>query len=346
MSPPIVERSEVPTTRPTTLLYGREKARRGPRLIAGSGRSGTTWLLDALARANGLRTVFEPLNPRGVRSARVLTRHSDDPRHGEGEIFEILEQALQGRLPGLWPNCRILYRELLPRLPLKAFAWNYRDLFRNSLRFRRDRRKPVITKLIRGNLILPEIVERFDARALLIVRHPAGVVASRLRFVGRPEWSYEARLARYLGDSVLSDETRTLVEEGFGGDRSEAAGHTALWCIENARLLEQAEQPGIPLVHFEPLVLREQAAWATALGALDLDRLPRSDRLAEPSERASHAFRHEVTPDGPVYRWRNSLGARELSSIDRMLKAFSVTKYSVDEPLPLTTHSSTVLARN
>lgn len=31
------------------------------RVIAGSGRSGTTWVLDCLSGANGLRPVFEPL---------------------------------------------------------------------------------------------------------------------------------------------------------------------------------------------------------------------------------------------------------------------------------------------
>jgi len=35
----------------------------GMKLIAGSGRSGTTWVLDALADANDLRPVFEPLHP-------------------------------------------------------------------------------------------------------------------------------------------------------------------------------------------------------------------------------------------------------------------------------------------
>ena len=32
-------------------------------IIAGSGRSGTTWVLDAVAEANQLRTKFEPLGP-------------------------------------------------------------------------------------------------------------------------------------------------------------------------------------------------------------------------------------------------------------------------------------------
>jgi hypothetical protein len=40
------------------------------RIIAGSGRSGTTWVLDALAEANALRPVFEPLHPLAIPQAR------------------------------------------------------------------------------------------------------------------------------------------------------------------------------------------------------------------------------------------------------------------------------------
>ena len=41
-----------------------------PLIIAGSGRSGTTWILDVIAESNNLRTVFEPLQPYGVPEAQ------------------------------------------------------------------------------------------------------------------------------------------------------------------------------------------------------------------------------------------------------------------------------------
>ena len=41
-----------------------------PLIVAGSGRSGTTWVLDAIAETNNLRTIYEPLNPAGVPEAR------------------------------------------------------------------------------------------------------------------------------------------------------------------------------------------------------------------------------------------------------------------------------------
>jgi hypothetical protein len=52
------------------------------RLIAGSGRSGTTWVLDAVAEANKLRPIFEPLHPDSSRVAHefgyaYLTREAE-----------------------------------------------------------------------------------------------------------------------------------------------------------------------------------------------------------------------------------------------------------------------------
>ena len=41
-----------------------------PIIIAGSGRGGTTWILDSIAEANNLRTIFEPLNTVFVPAAK------------------------------------------------------------------------------------------------------------------------------------------------------------------------------------------------------------------------------------------------------------------------------------
>ena len=54
-----------------------------PRVVAGFGRSGTTWIQDVLARTNSLRAVFEPLHPIAIPGAAqyahtYLAKNDDD----------------------------------------------------------------------------------------------------------------------------------------------------------------------------------------------------------------------------------------------------------------------------
>jgi hypothetical protein len=63
-----------------------------PRVVAGYGRSGTTWVQDVLAISNELRPVFEPLHPLLLRRLQLLVdrlshRYSQaDPLAGGPEI--------------------------------------------------------------------------------------------------------------------------------------------------------------------------------------------------------------------------------------------------------------------
>ena len=77
-----------------------------PLIIAGSGRSGTTWVLDAIAYANGLRTVFEPLHPQGVRKARGFAYRYVEDTASEPELAAFLTHIFTGQLRCLWTKYR------------------------------------------------------------------------------------------------------------------------------------------------------------------------------------------------------------------------------------------------
>src|SRR4030095_5695339 len=88
----------------------------GAGLIAGSGRSGTTWVQDTLATANGLRTVFEPRHPGGSSIARsranlYLRRDTLDV-----ELQEFFASVFAGTLRSIWTDYRIRPDRLRPRL--------------------------------------------------------------------------------------------------------------------------------------------------------------------------------------------------------------------------------------
>src|SRR5436190_17299112 len=79
-------------------------------LVLGSGRSGTTWLAETIARQHKSRLVFEPFHPRlGVpeESLRLFPPEDDDP------AFELaVERVLSGRARSVQID-----QVLLARLP-------------------------------------------------------------------------------------------------------------------------------------------------------------------------------------------------------------------------------------
>src|SRR5262245_53226954 len=182
---------------------------RGIRLIAGSGRSGTTWVLDALATANDLRPVFEPLHPYvspvGNRYAhRALTAEDQHP-----DLEEFLVGVCAGRRNRLWTKYRRQGRWLLP--PPKEFSTR-RDAsraYRQWLKFVREipqlaaasRRQVPIVKCIRANLMLDWLARGQGWRVVLIIRHPGAVIESEMR----ASWSARFALERFASDERLHE---------------------------------------------------------------------------------------------------------------------------------------------
>jgi len=94
-----------------------------PLIIAGSGRSGTTWVLDVLAEANNLRPFFEPLNPDGVNEARNFGNYVREKAY-EPELKCFMEKVFTGKLNCLWPKTRIIPAEM-PSSISQMTSWDY-----------------------------------------------------------------------------------------------------------------------------------------------------------------------------------------------------------------------------
>jgi len=120
-----------------------------PIIIAGSGRSGTTWVLDAIARANNLRTIFEPLNPVGHPSAKHLANRYVRDDTDFPELKRFMDKVFSGNLKSLWANYRIRPDRLRPnmhkseslRQKLGSLKYNYTRLATNCLKYHKDRSK-------------------------------------------------------------------------------------------------------------------------------------------------------------------------------------------------------------
>lgn len=319
------------------------------RFIAGSGRSGTTWIQDALASANGLRPVFEPLHPYlsdvgGRYAHRAVTA---DEEHAE--LKEFLSGLRVGSGPRLWTQYRHQPQWLFP--PAARFrSWNDAGrTWRHWVKFLKEfprmtavglRREPLI-KCIRANLMLPWIVRHLDSRVVLIVRHPGAVVESELR----SGWKANYVLERYRTDEQLQEITSGRYRSLLDRKLEPVEALTLRWLIENQWAMEVAAVHGIEIIHYEHLRSPAGSAWQRLCAALDLAALPDRSTLTRPSQqsgagRKAISFAQSETP-----RWMSGLNAEQTSQICAILDVVEFSGYAMDDPNPLQSPGQDELAK-
>ena len=258
-----------------------------PLIIAGSGRSGTTWVLDVIAETYNLRTIYEPLNPKGVPEALnfgnlYLNENEDAP---ELKIF--FSKLFGCEINSIWTNTRILPNRM--RLSIKNLynydyihhmAALYKTFFiRYRLHVKQRSMRP-ITKFIRANLMLDWIERNFKAKIVFVVRHPGAVAASRInaaKFKGGVDWDFKGMcmqkiLSQYKRDENLRKDFLDKYYEIFSNKLSNVEGQTLLWCIENIMPIYKQQRKKRYVFFYEDLVKNPNTEFEKMIKILGLKR--------------------------------------------------------------------------
>jgi hypothetical protein len=307
------------------------------RLIAGSGRSGTTWILDSLAKANGLRPVFEPLHPYvsevGFRYAHGALR-SDERCE---DLAEFLADVGTGKKHGLWTKYRRQVRWLLP--PPAEFSTR-QDAGRTAHRWRKlfqdlpelvaaSRRGEPLFKCIRANLMLDWLVRAQGWKVVLIVRHPAAVIESELR----GSWNAEFSLDRFRKSTSLYELTGGRYASLLARNVTPVEALAVRWVVENQWVVQRATETGFTVVYYEHLRNAPEVWWPRVVSALDLRRVPDDGLLARPSQQSSPK-NFGAEPLSRRTGWQRALDADQLAAIQGILDQAACDLYSVEDPNP------------
>lgn len=313
-----------------------------PMIIAGSGRSGTTWVLDVIASTYNLRPIFEPLNSFGVKGAeayawKYVTRDSNI--HGMEEFFD---KIFTGQLSSLWTDFRVPPCTIFPHLSdlsdiksIKQLRHNWMTAIRQFQDCRSWRsREQLIVKCIRCNLLLDWLVARFNAKVLLLVRHPGAVVESKLR-IGGISWDPERMLNTYRQDANLKGLRGGLYWGLLSKDLTPAQALTLLWCIENQVPMADATANGYLIVHYEDLVDQGEPVWDRIAEFFGLvNRRWDDDLLSRPSQQASGVWQGRKGPLSSHSNWIGRIEPQEMSEIAEILKVTGEEVYDAHDPRP------------
>jgi len=311
---------------------------KGMRFIVGSGRSGTTWVQDALADANNLRPVFEPLHPAvsdvGARYAyRALAAEDEEP-----DLEQFLDEAAAGRKYRWWTQYRLPGGRLVPRISQLKSIEGVKAQYRNRLRLLRERpalaaswrgRVPLV-KCIRANLMLGWLASR-GARVTLMIRHPGAVVESQYRLGRDKTWDPDPVLARYRNDARLHELTGDRYRSLLARKMSRIEALTTNWVIENQWPMLTAIDEGVEVVFYERLKSVPDREWRKVCRALDLANVPPADTLARPSQQSSNCSSGEKGSP----KWLRELTGEQIGLMQGVLDDVGFRTYDMRSAEPI-----------
>ena len=256
--------------------------------LAGSGRSGTTWLSDLINHDSGYRRIFEPFHPRKVRDFRGFgSKQYLRPGDRRDEFLAPARRALTGGLRSGWAD-------------------------RGGAPGARRR----LVKDIRANLLLGWLAENFPGMPIvLLMRHPCAVVSSRIALGWRDNLDETMAQADLIEDHLLP------VEGRIRSARDPFERHLFLWCIDNYVPLRQFSPGGIHLCFYENLLIDpepELRRLFTFLGQDFDDRV--LDKLERPSFTSSRGSRPSA--DG----WRSRVGGGQVARTGEVLALFGLDR--------------------
>ncbi len=268
--------------------------------LAGTGRSGTTWLSDVVNHRRGYRYVFEPFHPGRVGAfAHFRPRQYLRPNDRREEFLGPARKVLTGGLRDPWTDR--FHRGFLPRRRL--------------------------IKDIRANLLLGWMSANFPGMPIvLLLRHPCAVVASRLA-LGWKDNLFETLEQRELMEDFLSP-----MEGEVRAARDDFERHLFLWCIDNYVPLKQFEPGGIHLSFYENLLVHPKEELRRLFAFLGEDFDAHAYRNLE---RPSPLSRKEAPYYKPsVGGWRRQIGGRRLERTVEILNLFGLDRLYGEGTMP------------
>ena len=188
--------------------------------LAGTGRSGTTWVSDIINYKNEYRYIFEPFHPYKVSiCSKFNYKQYLRPDNQDQAFIEPAKAILSGRVRNNWMD---FYN--------KKFICNKR-----------------LIKDIRANFLLKWIHENFPAiRIILLFRHPCAVASSRIK----RNW-YNTQLEEILAQKELMEDFLNPFRSEIERAQTIFEKLIFLWCIENYVPLKQFKKGEIHLAFYE-----------------------------------------------------------------------------------------------
>jgi len=280
--------------------------------LAGTGRSGTTWVANIINYSNSYRLMFEPFNPNAVdivghfRYRQYLRPENKDPRY-----LEPANTILSGLVRNEW----------IDRLNRKVIA---------RKRLVKDIRAHHLLKWIKSNF--PEIP------IILLLRHPCAVAHSKMKL----EW--DTQIEEFLSQDELVEDFLTPFKNEIENVQTVFEKHIIQWCIENFVPLTQFEDDEIHFAFYENFCRNpeyELDRLFTFLNEAYDSSIYDAVRRPSPLSRKQSAV---FIGDDLVESWKRHIKDKQIHRSVEILSWFGLDSIYSDDPMPLINGKANPLA--
>jgi hypothetical protein len=269
----------------------------GTIIVAGSGRSGTTWLGNIIA-GDEYRILFEPFDQRRVPEFSGLSlRPYFRPTRDYPQWRPMIEKVIKGDIANEWVD---------------------QDLARLD-----GSRAPagVLIKEIRANGVLAWLERNFGCKIVFLLRHPCAVIASRMKL------KWETHIDAFLSQPELMEDHLYPYEDVMKRAETDVEKHAIMWCVENFIPLNQMKQHNWITCRYEELVDNAAAEVHRILLLLGLDFTDSRRRAIAEVVRTNRKVgltekRHFLDA------WQKAFTQREMTDIGRIVQMFGLTVYN------------------
>lgn len=270
-------------------------------ILAGSGRSGTTWIGNILSANPFVRTVFEPFDGRRVPEASHLPlRPYARPGQAKPEWESVIHQALTGKLNNAWVNrtSRVLWT------------------------------RHILVKTIRATLLLGWLVDRFNPRIVYVLRHPCAVVNSRLKL------GWETHLEVFLAQPELVADYLQPYLPVIESAETPTQKHAVMWAVENLVPLRQKVTTNWVVCTYEQFVSEPETEARRVLQAVGLSYSWWVKRTMGQVSQVARPGGAITTGQNPITEWQNQLTTQQIDDILTIIASFGIGIYG-ESPFPI-----------
>lgn len=273
-------------------------------IVAGTARSGTTWLGELIASQMRCRLMFEPFHAELVSDfAQFNYFQYMRPGQENAAFLEYTRRVLSGQIRHPWIDRYV--DTVLPR-------WR-------------------VIKDIRACLFLRWIHDYYpEVPMVFIIRHPCAVVASRLRL----GWATDGDIRHFLAQEPLLNDFLSERMDIIHGATTAEEKHAIVWSVSNQVPLQQMRNTPMHIVFYENLLLHPGEEIPKLFDSI---RQPYNESVFRYVDRASMTSRRKsaiLENTSPTASWRRELSDTQISRVLRIVEGFGLNHLYGDSDLP------------
>ena len=263
-------------------------------IVAGTGRSGTTWAAKIISSQISCRVMFEPFHAGYVDEFSPFNYFQYmRPNSANPQLYRFCERVLSGDIRHPWID-----REL--------------DVIWPQFR---------LIKEIRANLFLKWLHLQFPQTPLIfIIRHPCAVVLSRMQL----DWAADGDIKPFLAQEPLVHDFLADKMEIIERAKSVEQKHAVIWSISNLVPLRQFGANELNIVFYENLAVQPEVEIPRIFQAIGQEYTPSVFREMQRPSTSSTSSSAVMMGADKVAGWRKKLSTKQIDDILSTAAAFGL----------------------